>query len=155
MKVEFTVPGEPKGKGRPQFSTYGGRVTARTPKDTVIYENLVRMEYQRQCGMARFAENAMLKVEVDAYYGIPKSASQKSAARCSEVTSALPRSRTRTTYSRRYATALTESLIGTTHKWSIALSESCTAMPLVWRLLSHLFQRRRRRRRSTQDGVLE
>lgn len=77
MKVEFTVPGEPKGKGRPQFSTYGGRVTARTPKDTVIYENLVRMEYQRQCGMARFAENAMLKVEVDAYYGIPKSASQK------------------------------------------------------------------------------
>ena len=27
--------------------------------------------------MARFAENAMLKVEVDAYYGIPKSASQK------------------------------------------------------------------------------
>lgn len=45
MRVEFTVLGEPKGKGRPQFSTYGGRITTRTPKDTVIYENLVRMEY--------------------------------------------------------------------------------------------------------------
>ena len=77
MRVEFTVLGEPKGKGRPQFSTYGGRITTRTPKDTVIYENLVRMEYQRQCGKARFAEKAMLKVEVAAYYGIPKSASQK------------------------------------------------------------------------------
>ena len=65
MRVEFTVLGEPKGKGRPQFSTYGGRITTRTPKDTVIYENLVRMEYQRQCGKARFAEKAMLKVEVD------------------------------------------------------------------------------------------
>lgn len=77
MRVEFTVLGEPKGKGRPQFSTYGGRITTRTPKDTVIYENLVRMEYQRQCGKARFAEKAMLRVEVTAYYGIPKSASQK------------------------------------------------------------------------------
>ena len=77
MRVEFTVLGEPKGKGRPQFSTYGGRITTRTPKDTVIYENLVRIEYQRQCGKARFAEKAMLRVEVTAYYGIPKSASQK------------------------------------------------------------------------------
>ncbi len=80
MRVEFTVLGEPKGKGRPQFSTYGGRITTRTPKDTVIYENLVRMEYQRQCGKARFAEKVMLRVEVTAYYGIPKSASQKKEA---------------------------------------------------------------------------
>ena len=38
------------------------------------------MEYQRQCGKARFAEKVMLRVEVTAYYGIPKSASQKKEA---------------------------------------------------------------------------
>ena len=54
MKAVFTIAGEPMGKGRPQFSTYGGRITARTPQRTVAYENLVTMEYKAQagCGMS-------------------------------------------------------------------------------------------------------
>ena len=48
MELKFTVHGEPKGKGRPRFNTKTGH--AITPKDTVIYENLVRMEYLNQCG---------------------------------------------------------------------------------------------------------
>ena len=40
-KVKFTVYGEPKGKGRPRFNTKPGH--AMTPKDTVSYENLVKL----------------------------------------------------------------------------------------------------------------
>lgn len=42
-RVKFTVLGEPKGKGRPRFSTQTGR--AFTPKQTVNYETLVHTEY--------------------------------------------------------------------------------------------------------------
>lgn len=77
MRIEFTVAGSPHGKGRPQFSTYGGKVHTRTPEKTVIYENLVKVEYQRQCGKSRFADDAMLEVEIYAYYDIPQSASNK------------------------------------------------------------------------------
>lgn len=48
LQVEFVIPGEPKGKGRARsrIAQMGdGRqfVTHYTPKDTVEYENLVRM----------------------------------------------------------------------------------------------------------------
>ena len=79
-KIHFTIPGEPHGKGRPQFATINGHVTARTPKKTVVYENLVKLEYQRQCGKQRFDDDAMLSVSVLAYYEIPKSASRKRQA---------------------------------------------------------------------------
>lgn len=80
MKIEFTVPGPPQGKGRPRFSTFNGHVTARTPQQTVIYENLVRLEYQRQNVGLRFPNEAMLRVVINAYYPIPKSASKKKQA---------------------------------------------------------------------------
>ena len=72
MEVKFVIPGPPKGKGRPRFSQVAGHTKATTPKDTVLYENLVRTEYQRQCGEARFEDGAML-----AYYPIPSSKSKK------------------------------------------------------------------------------
>ena len=81
MKARFTVLGEPKGKGRPRFIPQTGR--AITPKDTVSYENLVKMEYQAQCRdprtneMIRFPDGAMLDMRILAYYGIPASKSKK------------------------------------------------------------------------------
>ena len=74
-KVKFTVLGEPKGKGRPRFSTQTGR--AFTPKQTVNYETLVHTEYMVQCKGFRFPDDAMLDVRVIAYYSIPKSVSKK------------------------------------------------------------------------------
>lgn len=76
MKVEFTVLGTPMGKGRPVFSRYAGGVHTRTPEKTAVYENLVRMEYERQCDAA-FPTYEALKVDVFAYYAIPKSVSKK------------------------------------------------------------------------------
>lgn len=77
MEIKFTVPGEPKGKGRPRFSKVGNYVKARTPQDTVVYENLVRMQYQEQCKDRRFPDDAILDMRIIAYYSIPKSASKK------------------------------------------------------------------------------
>mgnify|MGYP000106680478 CR=1 FL=1 len=77
MRVQFTVSGSPQGKGRPRFSTHGGRGITHPPDKTAIYENLVRLEYERQCQGNRFSETAALSVEIFAYYDIPQSASKK------------------------------------------------------------------------------
>lgn len=40
--IAFTVPGVPKGKGRPRFARSGNRIITYTPPDTVAYENGVK-----------------------------------------------------------------------------------------------------------------
>lgn len=77
MKVKFVVLGEPQGKGRPRFSKVGNNVKTRTPDETIIYENLIRSEYQRQCGSARFEDEAQLDVRILAFYPVPSSVSKK------------------------------------------------------------------------------
>ena len=77
MRVDFVVPGEPQGKGRPRFSSRVGRTFARTPEATVVYENLIRVEYERQCYGHRYDDSDMLSLQVIAHYGIPSSASKR------------------------------------------------------------------------------
>ena len=74
MTVKFTVLGEPRGKQRPRMTRNGHTYT---PAETVQYENLVRMEYRRQCGDYRFPDDAALDMRIMAYYAIPKSVSKK------------------------------------------------------------------------------
>lgn len=74
MTVKFTVLGEPRGKQRPRVTRKGNTYTL---AETVQYENLVRMEYRRQCGDYRFPDDAALDMRIMAYYAIPKSASKK------------------------------------------------------------------------------
>jgi len=83
MRVGFQVPGEPQGKARAK-STKGG--IHYTPDNTVLYENLIKMEYQRQCGDARFPSNAMLDMRIAAFYTIPKSAIQKKQQAMKDMT---------------------------------------------------------------------
>lgn len=78
--IRFVVPGEPQGKGRPRFSTCAGRVHTRTPDATVIYENLIRTEYERQCGSHKFPKDSPLDLRIAAYYSIPQSKSKKQQA---------------------------------------------------------------------------
>jgi Holliday junction resolvase RusA-like endonuclease len=77
MVIEFTVLGEPQGKGRPRFANMKGRVITRTPDATVLYENLIATEYRRQVGDVRLPDDAILKLSILAYYTIPASASKK------------------------------------------------------------------------------
>ena len=72
-KVSFEVPGEPKGKGRPRFSTKTGR--AFTPQDTLNYENLVKFQYKMKA-IDQYTENP-IKATIICYYSIPKSFSKK------------------------------------------------------------------------------
>ena len=73
--VSFTVLGEPTGKGRPKFNSYTR--SAYTPKKTVNYETWVKMEYCRQCNNQKFPDDAMIEMEITAYYQIAKSDSKK------------------------------------------------------------------------------
>ncbi len=74
MKVKFTIPGEPKGKGRPRATRDGHMYT---PKDTVIYENLVKTSYFQQCGAKPVDKDVPLDVRITAYFQIPESTSKK------------------------------------------------------------------------------
>ena len=73
MKAKFTVLGKPQGKGRPRFTKVGNFARVYTPDSTVAYEELVRLEYRRQCQDYQFQEGVPLDVRIMAYYDIPKS----------------------------------------------------------------------------------
>lgn len=75
MVISFTIPGEPKGKGRPRLGRSGH---AWTPKGTVNYENLVKLSFsQAYPDHTPFDPIVPVKCEITAYYSIPKSVTKK------------------------------------------------------------------------------
>ena len=72
MRYEFTVPGEPVGKGRPRF----GNGRAFTPAKTAKYENLVRVAFANAYPDAVPTEGPV-DLFIRAYFPIPKSFSKK------------------------------------------------------------------------------
>lgn len=66
----IVVEGKIKGKARPRV--FNGHAV--TPKDTVTYENWVRLNYKEQCG--EYLEGS-IRARIIAYYKIPKSYSKK------------------------------------------------------------------------------
>lgn len=75
--INFTVPGEPRGKGRPRFSGSGHTYT---DSETRAYKNKIIAYYRKACGAFRFPETAFLSVDVVAYLPIPKSATKAQRA---------------------------------------------------------------------------
>ena len=80
MYMFFEVPGTPRGKQRPRVVRQNGRTISFTPDQTVQYENLVRWCYKTAENSKRFPDDMPLKVIINAYYDIPKSASKKKRA---------------------------------------------------------------------------
>lgn len=72
--IKFTIPGEPKGKGRPKFSRQGKFVKTYTPETTVNYENWVKICFQE--AKQKLIEG-QLKAEIKCYFEIPNSYSKK------------------------------------------------------------------------------
>lgn len=64
------VEGAIKGKARPRV--FNGHAV--TPKDTVTYENWVKLCYQQQCGKQFIGE---VKAIINVYHKVPKSYSKK------------------------------------------------------------------------------
>ena len=67
----FQIDGEPMGKQRPKLARVGNFTRTYTPKETVNYENWVRMSYNSFGG--EYFGGASIKVEIDARFPIPKS----------------------------------------------------------------------------------
>lgn len=67
----FFIAGEVQAKQRPKFN---GRF-AYTPKETVTYENLVKLQYQAQCGNYRYPDDVPLIVAIFVHIEPPQSAS--------------------------------------------------------------------------------
>lgn len=80
MEIQFTVPGRPKGKGRPRATMAAGHARVYTPADTVNYENWVRLCYRQEHPGVMLA--GPVSMVVAAYFAVPKSYSKKKAAMC-------------------------------------------------------------------------
>jgi Holliday junction resolvase RusA-like endonuclease len=65
MKVNFTIDGEPAGKGRPRVTKFG----THTPEQTVMYENWIKLLYNttvKHC----FEDN--VRIIITCHYSITK-----------------------------------------------------------------------------------
>lgn len=74
--MRFTVPGEPTGKARPKVYNNGSFVRGVTPEKTVLYENLVKVEFQRQCSRQPIIENPVA-LKIKCFYGLAMRDSKK------------------------------------------------------------------------------
>jgi len=83
MDITFTVPGEPRGKGRPRFSRTGH---AYTDNETKAYENKIIAYYRKEYGGNRFADASFVCVDVIAYLPIPKGATKTQATGMAQKT---------------------------------------------------------------------
>lgn len=69
--MTFSVPGPPRGKGRPRFTRTGHSYT---PKETVAYERQIRDACKASC--AKRIEGPV-RIFIKAYMSIPASASKR------------------------------------------------------------------------------
>jgi Holliday junction resolvase RusA-like endonuclease len=72
----FTVPGEPRGKGRPRVTKNG----TYTDSETKAYEEKIIAYYRKAFGGHKWPDGAFISVKVVAYYPIPKRATKAQLA---------------------------------------------------------------------------
>lgn len=77
-EVEFEIVGEPKGKGRPRFSSFGNVVRSYTPKETHNYESFIKVSYINTVGQKKL--EGQIAAEIIGIFPIPKSESKKRKA---------------------------------------------------------------------------
>ena len=77
--IEFSIYGEPIGKGRPKFVSRGGFGRAYTPKKTADYEKHVVAEFRSVYPDAKPIDKA-LRVKIFAFYVPPASWSKRKRA---------------------------------------------------------------------------
>lgn len=73
-RLNFTVVGEPKAKARHRTTRSGFTYT---PKETIQYENLVKVSFQEAYPNWIPTDKEIAHVDITAYYLIPKSFSKK------------------------------------------------------------------------------
>lgn len=78
--VTFTVPGRPQGKGRPRAALVNGKIRMYTPSSTAQYESAIAWCWRSTAGCKKF--EAPVKIEIIAYFEVPKSYPKKRAELC-------------------------------------------------------------------------
>lgn len=81
--IEFTIPGDPRGKARPRVVRLkNGASMSYTPDKTVAYEELIRQRFRQQWPSTElpFLDKTPVCVMITACFGIPKSTSKKARA---------------------------------------------------------------------------
>ena len=81
IQVQYSVPGEPRGKGRPRFAKRGNFVKTYTDAKTVSYEDQIRFYALKAMGDSKVIEGAV-RVFVSIRMAVPKSYSNKRREAC-------------------------------------------------------------------------
>ena len=81
MIFEFRVDGKIRGKDRPRFNRYNGKVY--TTKQSRDFETLIKDSYLSVDGIY-FGDDTYLRLEADLYFSIPKSYTKKRRSLCME-----------------------------------------------------------------------
>ncbi|NCE98428.1 RusA family crossover junction endodeoxyribonuclease [Emergencia sp. 1XD21-10] len=76
--IEFVIEGKPQGKARARtfYNPKLGRSQSVTPEKTVLYENYIKQCFLEQAE-ERWFDKEPLKMDIIAFFEIPKSMSQK------------------------------------------------------------------------------
>ena len=69
--MRFIIYGQPKAKGRPRFARRGNYVATYTPKETLNYENLVKVSFETQV-QDKYIIQGEIKATIKAFFSIPK-----------------------------------------------------------------------------------
>ncbi len=81
IQVQYSVPGEPRGKGRPRFAKRGNFVKTYTDAKTASYEDQIRFYALKAMGDSKVIEGAV-RVFVSIRMAVPKSYSAKRREAC-------------------------------------------------------------------------
>lgn len=81
MQIHFQVEGDPKGKGRPRFSTFGKFTRVYTDKQTLDYEAVIKSYAAHAMGSSDPLETAV-SVFLYVRVSIPQSYSKKRTEAC-------------------------------------------------------------------------
>lgn len=78
--IEFDIPGQPIGQGRPRFSRHGKYVQTYDPPKSRQYKALVTQKLQQV--YAGKPISCPIKITVKAYFGVPESYSKRRTHEC-------------------------------------------------------------------------
>jgi Holliday junction resolvase RusA-like endonuclease len=81
IQITYSVPGEPRGKGRPKFARRGNFVKTYTDAKTASYEDQIRFYALRAMGDTKAIQGAV-RVFISIRMSVPKSYSVKRREAC-------------------------------------------------------------------------
>ena len=81
MMIKYSVPGEPRGKGRPKFARRGNFVKTYTDAKTASYEDQIRFYALQAMGDHKAIEGAV-QVTISICLSVPRSYSKRRTEDC-------------------------------------------------------------------------